>query len=69
MQSAYYTAKPQEFPKIRIIKTMGPQKRTCNKQISIFLYGQNAICFLHPQAPGISSNKDYQNHGPPKKDL
>ncbi len=37
MQSAYYTAKPQEFPKIRIIKTMGPQKRTCNKQISILV--------------------------------
>ncbi len=27
MQSAYYTPEPQEFPKIRIIKTMGPQKK------------------------------------------
>ena len=63
MQSAYYTPKPQEFPQIRIIKAMGPQKRTCDKQISILgVVGQNAICLLHRQIPGISSNKDHQSH-------
>ena len=35
-KSAYYTPQSQDFPQIRIIKTMGPHKRTCNKQISNF---------------------------------
>ena len=50
IKSAYYTPKPKECPQIRIIKTMGPQKK--RPVISRFqilgVLGQNAICLLHP---------------------
>ena len=31
------------------------------------VFGENAICLLHPQTPGFSSNQEYQNHGSQKR--
>ena len=66
-KSAYYTPKPRIFLKSGISKPWVSKKGPVTSRFHVFLYGQNAICFLHPQTPGISSNKDYQNHGSPKR--
>ena len=47
---------------------MVPQKRPVISRFQFRgFWGKMQSAYYTPQTPGISSNKDFQNHGPPKK--